>query len=58
MLLVVLENLSGTLTTCTAQVLGAKALQGGLPEDIRPTVTKRSAWYVLKWVHLKVVSLF
>lgn len=39
---VVLENLSGTLTTCTAHVLGAKALQGGPPEDIHPTVTEIS----------------
>lgn len=46
---VVLENLSGTLTTCTAHVLGVKPLQGVgirksfLPEDRCPTVMVRSA---------------
>lgn len=61
---VVLENPSGTLTTCTAHALGVKPLQGVgigksfLPEDSCPTVIVRSAWHVLYRVHLKVISLF
>lgn len=50
---VVLENPSGTLTTYTACVLGAKPLQGVgigksfLPEDSCLTVMVRMAWYGL-----------